>query len=41
MTINGIAQDGGMEVGAMHTILVRDRRRQDLDAPLEVESWQQ
>jgi hypothetical protein len=41
MIVNGIAQDGGLEVGAMHAILVRDGRRQDLDAPLVAESWQQ
>jgi hypothetical protein len=41
MIVNGIAQDWGLEIGAMHAILVRDSRRQDFDAPLETESWQQ
>jgi hypothetical protein len=41
MIVNGIAQDGGLEVGAMHAILVRDSRRHSFDAPLAAESWQQ
>jgi hypothetical protein len=41
MIVNEIAQDGGLEVGAMHAILVRDSRRQDSDAAIVAESWQQ
>jgi hypothetical protein len=40
-TVNGAAQDGGLEAGAMHVHLDRDGHRNDFDARREGESWQQ